>query len=146
MCLFSIILCLIVGLLVSTSLYLWGALLVVWLFPRSYAKEGDKIHIYINGSYNRTATINKIASDRFYIYEKVKIPVGYRGRFFAITREDNVKLVYIKNRKLYRLIPIYLFAKWMFAIPDDEHQLPESESFKDPEDSGDDEEDDKSDK
>jgi hypothetical protein len=56
-----------------------------------------------------------------------------------------VKLVYIKNRKLYRLIPIYLFAKWMFAIPDDEHQLPESESFKDPEDSGDDE-DDKSDK
>ena len=126
MCSFSIILCLIVGLLVSTSLYLWGALLVVWLFPRSYAKEGDKIHIYINGSYNRTATINKIASDRFYIYEKVK-------------------LVYIKNRKLYRLIPIYLFAKWMFAIPDDEHQLPESESFKDPEDSGDDE-DDKSDK
>lgn len=144
MCSFSIILCLIVGLLVSTSLYLWGALLVVWLFPRSYAKEGDKIHIYINGSYNRTATINKIASDRFYIYEKVKIPVGYRGRFFAITREDNVKLVYIKNRKLYRLIPIYLFAKWMFAIPDDEHQIPES--FKDPEDSGDDDEDDKSDK
>ena len=128
MCSFSIILCLIVGLLVSTSLYLWGALLVVWLFPRSYAKEGDKIHIYVNGSYNRTATINKIASDRFYIYEKIKIPVGY-----------------IKNRKLYRLIPIYLFAKWMFAIPDDENQLPESESFKDPEDSGDDE-DDKSDK
>ena len=57
-----------------------------------------------------------------------------------------MKLVYIKNRKLYRLIPIYLFAKWMFAIPDDEHQLPESESFKDPEDSGDDDEDDKSDK
>ena len=54
-----------------------------------------------------------------------------------------MKLVYIKNRKLYRLIPIYLFAKWMFAIPDDENQLPES--FKDPEDSGDDE-DDKSDK
>jgi hypothetical protein len=39
MCSFSIILCLIVGLLVSTSLYLWGALLKVLCYHQRGQRE-----------------------------------------------------------------------------------------------------------
>lgn len=147
MCSFSIIVWLLVGLLVCASLYLWGALLVVRFFPRSYAKQGDKIHIYLNGDYNRTATVCQVASNRFYIYDKVPIPIGYRGRFFSVIKENNVRILCMKDRKHYRLVAPYMFARWLFAIPDDENQLPETENFNDPSnDEGGDDSDDKNEK
>lgn len=95
------------------------------LFPKAILKNGDKAHIYLNGKYNRLASINKVDSDSLYIYDNLPLPVDYRGKFYAVGVDcnDGSKLVYVKIRKHYRFVRIAELVRKALNIQDDEEQL-----------------------
>lgn len=111
------------------TLYLGGAGFVDKLFPASYIKRGDKVSIYINGKYNRTATVSKIGSNRFYIYDQFPIPVGYRGKFYATAQDESYTFLFLKNRHFHRLAGLHEICRRIFDIPDDENQMIQDTDF-----------------
>mgnify|MGYP001540318307 FL=1 len=57
-----------------------------WRFaPKEHLKQGEKIHVYINGKYDRHATITSVSDDSVSIYGAVSLPVDYRGSFYALS-------------------------------------------------------------
>lgn len=104
----------------------WIGLKLVKLLPHARINKGDKVHIYLNGRYNRTATLSKVAADEVYIYDdKVKLPLDYRGRFYAIGTDkcDGSRLIYLTKRNYYRLIRVAEIIRKVFALMDDETNL-----------------------
>lgn len=71
-----------------------------WRFaPKEHLKQGEKIHVYVNGKYDRHATITGVSDDSVSIYGAVALPVDYRGSFYAIGKDSvGAKLVYVKYR------------------------------------------------
>lgn len=63
----------------------WIGSKVAKLLPFATIQQGDKVHIYLNGEYNRTATLSKVAVDCVYIYDSaIRLPLSHRGRFYGI--------------------------------------------------------------
>lgn len=53
----------------------WIGSKVAKLLPKVMIQQGDKVHIYLNGEYNRTATLSKVEVDYVYIYDSaVRLP------------------------------------------------------------------------
>ena len=97
------------------------------IFPKAPHKKGDKVDVFLNGAYNRTATITGVSPDKIYIYDgKLGLPVDYRGRFYAVAidKADDSRLVYIGDRKHYRFVRTAEFVRTKFALIDDEEMLP----------------------
>ncbi len=104
----------------------WIGSKIVKLLPQATLQKGDKAHIYLNGRYNRTATLSKVVADAVYIYDnKVKLPLEYRGRFYAIgtDRCDGSRLVYLPKRNYYRLVRVGEILRKVFALIEDETNL-----------------------
>lgn len=104
----------------------WIGEQIVKLYPDEPLQSGDKAHIYLNGRYNRTATLSKVEADGVYIYDnKVKLPLDYRARFYGIGTDtnDGSRLVYIANRRHYRLIRGAEFIRKVFKLVEDENNL-----------------------
>ena len=103
------------------------------LLPRDTFQQGDKAHVYLNGKYNRTATLSKVVADAIYIYDnQVRLPLDYRGRFYGIgvDPKDGSRLVYLHTRKYYRLIRVAELIRKVFALIDDESNLnPDYEAY-----------------
>lgn len=98
---------------------------VTGVFPEDPMKNGDRVDVFLNGRYNRAATITGITQDGIMIYDMLPLPVDYRGKFYAIgvNRNDGSKLVYIKNRKLYKFIRAAEFVRKTFSVLDDAENL-----------------------
>lgn len=98
---------------------------ITGLFPADRLKKGDKVGVFLDGKYNRTATITGITQGGITIYDKLPLPVDYRGKFYAIgvDRNDGSKLVYIKNRKFYKFIRAAEFVRKAFSVLDDAENL-----------------------
>ena len=104
--------------------YIWKFVgeLILLAFPREHSQKGDKLAIYLNGRYNRTATITGIGLSNLYIYEnKVKLPLNFRGKFYGVgyDPEDCSRLVYVPNVKHHWLVRIAEFVRKVFILPDD---------------------------
>lgn len=104
------------------------------LFPHVPMQKGDKADIFINGKYNRTATISNVVVDGVYVYEKLKLPLSYRGRFYAIGVDavDNSTLIYILHGKhrCFRYIRLAEFIRKVFNVMDDAESLaPDFEEY-----------------
>lgn len=102
-----------------------------WRFaPKEHLKQGEKIHVYINGKYDRHATITSVSDDSVSIYGAVSLPVDYRGSFYAIGKDSvGAKLVYVKYRRRYRFVKFCELFRKGFCVEDDEEQLmPDSHS------------------
>ena len=103
------------------------------LLPRDTFQKGDKAHIYLNGKYNRIATLSKVVADAVYIYDnQVRLPLNYRGRFYGIgvDLKDGSRLVYLHTRRYYRLIRVAELIRKVFALIDDESNLnPDYEAY-----------------
>lgn len=96
------------------------------LLPHETLSKGDKAHIYLDGCYNRTATLSSVVSDAVYIYDnKVKLPLDYRARFYGmgVDLNDGSRLVYIANRRHYRLIRVAELIRRVFNLAEDETNL-----------------------
>lgn len=98
---------------------------LVKLFPRNHSQKGDSVDIFLNGKYNRTATISKISADKIYIYDAVPLVLDYRGRFYGIGTDanDGSRLIYLGNRKHYRFIRLAEIIRKAFAVMDDVENL-----------------------
>lgn len=110
------------------------------LFPVDYMRVGDKIDIFIDGKYNRTATISEIDQGSIVIYERLPIPVGYKGSFYATGYDqiDGSKLVYVKTRKHYKLVRAAELVRAFFNVLDDPYNLTPEESKQETEEGEDD--------
>ena len=116
------------GIIVFLALpYLWGCVgrAIRLVFPRENAQKGDKVAIYLNGRYNRTATLSNVEADCVYIYDKVKLPLDYRGKFYGVgyDPEDGSRLVYVTKRKHYRLVRVAEIVRKVFFLSEDEVNL-----------------------
>lgn len=96
-----------------------------WRFmPNERLKGGDKMHVYVNGKYDRNATITGVSENSVSIYETVALPVDFRGSFYAIGKDSvDAKLVYVKFRRHYRFVKLCELLRKGFAVEDDEKQL-----------------------
>lgn len=104
----------------------WIGEKVARLLPHETLSKGDKAHIYLNGRYNRTATLSKVVADAVYIYDnKVKLPLDYRARFYGmgVDSNDGSRLVFIANRRHYRLIRVAELIRKVFNLAEDETNL-----------------------
>lgn len=104
----------------------WIGTKVAKLLPADALQKGDKAHIYLNGRYNRTATLSKVVADSIYIYDnKVKLPLDYRGRFYGIgvDSQDGSRLIYLSNRSYFRLIRVAELIRKAFRLIEDETNL-----------------------
>lgn len=71
-----------------------------YFYPVATLKQGGNVVIYMDGSYNRTATISKQYSHGFDIYGQLLLPIDYIGKFYAVGYlEDGHKLIYTTNKK-----------------------------------------------
>lgn len=87
-------------------------------------KANDKVHIYLSGKYNRTATVNKVESHRMFIYEKLPLHIEHRGRFYATGRTaDGRSLTYVANRNHFCYVRLAELLRIIFAIPDNAYML-----------------------
>lgn len=99
---------------------------MVKLFPKNHSQKGDIVDIFLNGKYNRTATITKISADKIYIYNNaLSLVLDYRGRFYGIGVDpnDGSRLIYVGNRKHYRFIRLAEMIRKAFAVMDDVDNL-----------------------
>lgn len=95
------------------------------LFPVERLKKGDKVDVFLNGKHNRTATITGITSSSLLIYDRLPLPVDYRGTFYAtgVDQNDGSKLVYVKNRKHFKFVRAADLVKKVFNVLDDAENL-----------------------
>lgn len=118
------------AMLVLAVLYLggweWIGAKLVLLLPQATLQQGDKAVIFLNGRYNRTATISKVEVEYLYIYDgRVKLPLDYRGRFYGygVDTNDGSRLVFLKYRKHYRLVRLAEYIRKCFRVIEDEANL-----------------------
>ena len=75
------------------------------VYPVAPIKVGESIAVFMDNSYNRTATVSENLRDGVVIYKTMFLPVHYRGRFYAVGyTEDAHKLIYTTKRKYMLLI------------------------------------------
>lgn len=102
------------------------------LFPKDYLQVGDKAQVYLNGKYNRAATITKVTDASLVIYDKIPLAIDYRGRFYAtgIDNNDGSKLLYLKTRKHYKFVRAAELIKKAFNVQDEaENLIPSDEGL-----------------
>ena len=108
--------------LMTTTILITASILIgFWLImhfailflPKDPVKPGKEAHIYLDGRYNRTATINRIEGDCIYLYDKFPVPLHYRGKFYSVGKmSDGHTLMYLGKRRLYVLMRfVELFRK-----------------------------------
>ncbi len=100
-----IILLIVAGLLLVVLGLFFGAI-VERLLPCEPIQVGDKVEIFTDGVWNRTATISGVTSDRLFIYETLPLPLSYRGKFYAVgTDIDGVEFWYLRDKHRNVLVP-----------------------------------------
>lgn len=116
----------VVGVFLCVGGWQWAGSQLLALFPKQPLQKGDKAHIYLNGRYNRTATLTGVEVAGVRIYGgRVLLPVDYRGGFYAIgtDRNDGSRLVYLACRRYYRLVKAAEFVRKVFVAYDDDCNL-----------------------
>lgn len=98
--------------MVITAIYIIIALAALYvalrlvhkIYPLDPVTVGKTINIYQDNTYNRTATVTGLHSDRVVIYDVLPLPVHYRGRFYSVGyTSDGYSLMFIGRKKLYFL-------------------------------------------
>ena len=75
------------------------------LFPTTYPKRGDQVDIYINGVWNRKATVTACCFDFLAIYDAIRCPIDFRGTFYAIGEDANGNtIVYVDDVRHWHLV------------------------------------------
>lgn len=105
-----------------------GRVVLKVLFPKNEVKTGDVIHIYVNDDYNRKAHITGLSEAAVVIYGKLAMPIGYRGRFYAIGYSpDRDKFVYVGNKRHYRFVRLAELLRKFFEVSDYDNFMPDDD-------------------
>ena len=57
--------------------------------PSRKPQKGDTVEIFINGQWNRQATVTAVCQSYLVLYDSVRCPIDHRGRFYAIGEDAN---------------------------------------------------------
>ena len=99
---------------------LMGSFILNTCFPTTYPTKGDKVCVFINGQYNRTATVTACCTDYMVLYDAVRCPIDNRGRFYAIGEDANGNiLVYVDDLKHWRLVKRAEWIRKIFNAPEE---------------------------
>ena len=97
------------------------------IYPECPLKVGEQVNIYIDNRYNRTATISHNLSGVVVIYDKLNLPVHYRGRFYALGyTDDGHTLMFVGRKRLYFLARLAELIRKIAGTP--EYQDPTIET------------------
>lgn len=120
---------LIVGFVIVLFAFFGGYFVNKWM-PADNMKQGDVVYIYLNNEYNRKATISKVEENRLFIYDKLPLPLSYRGKFYAVGVDvsDNSRFLYMKKRMY--IIPCRIVERFRKSIGLDQYldNLPVSDA------------------
>lgn len=73
-----------------------------FVYPVDKMGVGKKISVYLDGIFNRTATVSRNLARTIVIYDTLSLPVHYRGKFYAIGHtDDGHKLMFVTKRRFY---------------------------------------------
>lgn len=91
------------------------------------------MHIFLDDEYNRSATISSVTKSKIVIYDKLPLPLTYRGKFYAVGEDaaDGGKFIYVS--KHYHVIPCRIVERFRrrFGLPEDIDNLPETKAVED---------------
>lgn len=98
--------------------------LLVRAFPVSRFQSGDRVFIFLNGRYNRTATITAVSGNKLWIYGRLPLEVDYRGRFYAVgVSGDGSRITYLADRRLRGYVRLAEAVRRVFNVMDDVDNL-----------------------
>ena len=96
-----------------------GAYVLYNLFPTTYPSKGERIDIYINGVWNRTATVTACCYDYIVILDAVRCPVDYRGRFYAIGEDANGNMLLYVDKRYHHMVKRAEWIRKICNVPND---------------------------
>lgn len=98
--------------------------LLVRAFPVSRFQSGDRVYIFLDGRYNRTATITAVSGNKLWIYGRLPLEVDYRGRFYAVgVSGDGSRITYLADRRLRGYVRLAEAVRRVFNVMDDVDNL-----------------------
>ena len=98
--------------------------LLVRAFPVSRFQSGDRVYIFLNGRYNRTATVTDVSGNKLWIYGRLPLELDYRGRFYAVgVSGDGSRLTYLADRRLRGYVRLAELVRRLFNVMDDVDNL-----------------------
>lgn len=80
---------------ITTTIFIVAGALAVFITAMHFANlflpydpitPGKSITVYLDGKFNRVATITSIENGCIYVYDKFPLPLHYRGKFYAVGR------------------------------------------------------------
>lgn len=90
-----------------------------YIYPVYPVKKGNKTNVYIDGAFNRTATITDIKPDYLTVYDKLPLPIHYRGKFYAVGRmSDGHTVMFLGKKKLYLLMRFAELIRKIMRTPE----------------------------
>lgn len=99
--------------------------------PIDIIRKGRCTRVYVDGKFNREATITSITPAYLTVYDKLPLPIHYRGRFYATGRmSDGHTIMFLGKRKLYILMRFVEFIRIISRIPEFTDQMPVEDSDK----------------
>lgn len=89
-------------------------------FPVTYPTKGSQVDIYINGTWNRRATVTSCCHSYIVLYDAVRCPVDHRGNFYAIGEDANGnELVYVDDARHWHMVKRAEWVRKIFNTPED---------------------------
>lgn len=118
---------------ITTTIFIVAGALAVFITAMHFANlflpydpitPGKSITVYLDGRFNRVATITSIENGCIYVYDKFPLPLHYRGKFYAVGRmTDGHKVMFLGKRKLYLLMRFVEAFRKIARIPEFEKEV-----------------------
>jgi len=125
MVILSVIVAILLFVLFAYLKYVDRGFMISKCFPYKPMKAGDKVHIYINNVYNRSATISQVSGRLLYIYIKLPLEIEYRGRFYATgVLGGGERLIFVPQHKYLYLAVLAEAVRKIFGITECIENLP----------------------
>lgn len=96
------------------------------LFPDAPMQKGEKVSVFLNGKYNRTATISGVSANKLFLYDnRLELSIDYRGKFYAVgvDSKDGSRVVYVANGKHFRFVRVAELIRKIFNVLDSQENL-----------------------
>ena len=95
------------------------------VYPLDPVKVGQKVNIYQDNAYNRTATVTGLFRNRVVIYDTLPLPIHYRGKFYSVGyTSDGYTFLYINRKRLFFLARLAELIRKIANTPALQEDLP----------------------
>lgn len=97
-----------------------GIQLMKHMFPATYPGKGDMVDVYINGQWNRTATVTACCHEYLVLFDAIRCPIDYRGAFYAIGKDaDGNVITYVDSATHWHQVKYAERLRKVLGLPDE---------------------------